>query len=338
MAAAPTAEMVRSPLRVAVDRRSPLVASALDPAQARARAESALPGTTVEAVQVGSVRYRPDGGATVRYRVRLAPPRGELVLLVDVPSSGSVVSVRPFPADPGLPTLPRAVDPVLMRQLLGRVVPGTGGERAIGRCTVDVVRHPRQGRCVLRYRLAQGAGGAGELRHPVLFGKVYADPAAPAAAASALRVLREGVALPDPCPRATRRRPRAAPRPRRGDSRPTAAARAARDGVRRRWAGAGRAVGRGRGGSPGGRRRPWLRTPRNRAAAPASRRGTGRDRPRPHPAGARVAGDRRAPAPRRGPCPGRGPQRAGPRGRVAGAAGPRPRRPHAGPGSARAVR
>jgi aminoglycoside phosphotransferase (APT) family kinase protein len=77
-----------------------------------------------------------------------------------------------------------------MRQVLGRVVPGTGGERAIGRCTVEVVHHPRQGRCVLRYRLAPGAGGAGELRHPVLFGKVYADPAAPAAAASALRVLR----------------------------------------------------------------------------------------------------------------------------------------------------
>jgi hypothetical protein len=193
MAAAMTAETVRAPLRAAVDRRSPLVASALDPAQARTRAESALPGTSVETVQVGSVRYRPDGGATVRYRVRFTHPRGEQVLLVDVPASGSAVTVRPFPADPGLPTLPRAVDPVLMRQVLGRVVPGTGGERAIGRCTVDVVHHPRQGRCVLRYRLAQGAGGAGELRHPVLFGKVYADPAAPAAAASALRVLRRGL-------------------------------------------------------------------------------------------------------------------------------------------------
>jgi hypothetical protein len=197
-----TAETVRAPLRAAVDRRSPLVASALDPAQARTRAESALPATPVEAVQVGSVRYRPDGGATVRYRVRLGRAHGERVLLVDVPGSGSTVTVRPFPADPALPTLPRAVDPVLMRQVLGRVVPGTGGERAIGRCTVDVVHHPRQGRCVLRYRLAQGAGGAGELRHPVLFGKVYADPAAPAAAASALRVLRGGlrsrVRVPEP--------------------------------------------------------------------------------------------------------------------------------------------
>jgi hypothetical protein len=191
MAAAMTGETVRAPLRAAVDRRSPLVAAALDPEQARSRAESALPDTTVEGVQVGWVRYRPDGGATLRYRVRLGRARGEQVLLLDVPGSGSAVTVRPFPADPGLPTLPRAVDPVLMRQVLGRVVPGTGGERAIGRCTVDVVHHPRQGRCVLRYRLALGAGGAGELRHPVLFGKVYADPAAPAAAASALRILRE---------------------------------------------------------------------------------------------------------------------------------------------------
>ncbi len=202
MAAAPVTETVRAPLRAAVDRRSPLVASALDPEQARARAESALPGMTIQAVQVGSVRYRPDGGCTLRYRVRLGPASGEQVLFLDVPASGSAVRVWPFPADPGLPTLARAVDPVLMRRVLGRVVPGTGGERAIGRCTVDIVHHPRQRRCVLRYRLSQGAGGAGELRHPVLYGKVYDDPAAPAAAAAALRVLREGlrsgIRVPEP--------------------------------------------------------------------------------------------------------------------------------------------
>jgi hypothetical protein len=62
---------------------------------------------------------------------------------------------------------------------------------------VDVVHHPREGRCVLRYRLSLGAGGAGELRHPVVFGKVYADSSA-RAAASALRLLRDGLrSLPD---------------------------------------------------------------------------------------------------------------------------------------------
>ena len=48
------------------------------------------------------------------------------------------------------------LDPDLMRQVLGRAVPGTGGERD-RRCAVDVVHHPRQGRCVLRYRLSVGA-------------------------------------------------------------------------------------------------------------------------------------------------------------------------------------
>jgi aminoglycoside phosphotransferase (APT) family kinase protein len=85
-----------------------------------------------------------------------------------------------------------------MREVLGRVVPGTGGERAVGRCSVDVVRYPRAGHCVLRYRLTQGAGGAGELRHPVVFGKVYGAASAAATTAAALRFLRAGLrGLPD---------------------------------------------------------------------------------------------------------------------------------------------
>jgi hypothetical protein len=190
---APVAPAVKEPLRVAVGRRSPAVLAALDVGQARARASAwatgpVIPGA-IDEVRVRSVLYRPDGGATLRYLVRLAPSGREQVLLGAVPATGGDVVVRPFPADPGLPTLSRAVDPQLMRAVLGRVVPGTGGERAIGRCVVDVVHHPRQGPCVLRYRLSPGAGGAGELRHPVVFGKVYADAAAAVDAASALRLL-----------------------------------------------------------------------------------------------------------------------------------------------------
>ncbi len=201
------ASAVREPLQVAVGHRSPAVAAALDVGRARARARAwavgAAPGADVDDVRVRSVLYRPDGGATLRYLVRLAPSGRERVLLAEVPASGGDVVVRPFPADPGLPTLSRAVDPQFMRAVLGRVVPGTGGERAIGRCAVDVVHHPRQGPCVLRYRLSPGAGGAGELRHPVLFGKVYADPGAAGEVASALRLLRRTlrgghVVVPEP--------------------------------------------------------------------------------------------------------------------------------------------
>lgn len=188
-------------LRTAAGRRSPAVTAALDDEQASARARAwaarALPDTVVDAVRVRSVLYRPDGSCTLRYLVRLLPTGQEQILMVEVPPAARDIVIRAFPADPALPTLHRALDPVLMRQVLGRAVPGTGGERAIGRCAVDVVHYPRQGRCVLRYRLSIGAGGPGELRHPVVFGKVYGDDTA-GAVASALRLLRQGLAvLPD---------------------------------------------------------------------------------------------------------------------------------------------
>lgn len=199
---APVMDAVAGTLREAVDRRSPTVTAALDTerawAVARAWAQDAVPDATVEAVHIGSVLYRPDGSCTLRYSVRLAPSGREQLLLVEMPRSATDVLVRPFPADPDLPTLSRALDPVLMREVLGRVVPGTGGDRGVGRCTVDVIHYPRRGRCVLRYRLSLGAGGEGELRHPVVFGKVYGDDTAPAAA-SGLRLLRNGLRrLPKP--------------------------------------------------------------------------------------------------------------------------------------------
>jgi aminoglycoside phosphotransferase (APT) family kinase protein len=198
-ATASGARVTRGSLGAAVARRSPMVIAAHDvevaSARARVWAAGAAPGATVDDVRVGSTLYRPDGGCTLRYSVRLVPGGREQVLLVHVPAAGTGIEVRPFPADPGLPTLDRAVDPAVMRPVLGRVLPGTGGDRGIGRCAVDVVHHPRQGPCVLRYRLTPGPGGPGELRHPVSFGKVYGDDGAPAAAAAALRVLRAGLPL-----------------------------------------------------------------------------------------------------------------------------------------------
>jgi aminoglycoside phosphotransferase (APT) family kinase protein len=178
------------PLLAAVGRRSPGVAAALDEARAREHAARALPDADVAEVGIGSVLYRPDGGCTLRYEVHPGAPARAATLLVEVPPSSADTVVRAFPDDPGLPTLRAAVDPDRMRDVLGRVVPGTGGARAIGRCRVDVVHHPRRDRCVLRYRLSPGAGGSGELRHPALFGKVHADPARAAAGAEALRFLR----------------------------------------------------------------------------------------------------------------------------------------------------
>ena len=67
---APVAAAVREPLQAAVGHRSPAVAAALDIGQARTRARAwaaeAAPGADVDDVRVGSVLYRPDGGATLR--------------------------------------------------------------------------------------------------------------------------------------------------------------------------------------------------------------------------------------------------------------------------------
>jgi phosphotransferase family enzyme len=185
-------ETVRGPLRAAVARRSPLVAAALDEEQAWATAQvwaaRAVPDAAVDAVRVGSVLYHPDGSCTLRYRVRLAAGEREQLLLVSVPPAPAGTVVRAFPDDPALPTLRSALDPVLMTAVLGRVLHRTAGAA----CAVDVVRYPRQGRCVLRYRLPPGPG---ELGCPEVFGKVHADDTASAAAA-ALRLLRGGARRP----------------------------------------------------------------------------------------------------------------------------------------------
>ena len=182
--------------------RTPHLAAALDPHGATARAVAwaadAAPGACVEGVQVGSVLCRPDGGATLRYAVRLSGARqAERTLLVEVPASGGRPVLRPFPHDPALPTLPWAVDPERMAVVLGKEVPGTGGVRGVGRARVAVVHHPRQGPCVLRYAMSGGPAGPAERRYPAVYGKVYPRDGA-RAATDGLRLLRAGVPpLPD---------------------------------------------------------------------------------------------------------------------------------------------
>jgi aminoglycoside phosphotransferase (APT) family kinase protein len=202
---APSTASVAADERVlgpAAFRRSPLVAAAVDAdealARARAWAAGAVPGARIDRVRVGSLLYRPDGGCTLRYDVRLSPSERDQILLVEVPPAGTGIVVRPFPDDPALPTLPLALDPVSMRQVLGRALSGTAGEHRIGHVSVDVVRYPRRGRCVLRYRLSPDVAGRPDgLHHPVVFGKVYADDTA-VVAASAARLLRAGLrAVPD---------------------------------------------------------------------------------------------------------------------------------------------
>jgi aminoglycoside phosphotransferase (APT) family kinase protein len=175
----------------ALRRRVPAVDVLLDPdrslATARAWAATHRPGDTVVEVRVGDVLYRADGTVTLRCAVRLRPGP-DATLLVRVAPDGAV-SAAPFPHDPDLPTLPQALDPVAMTAVLGRLVPGVGRQRGLARCRVQVVHHPREGACVLRYELFPGAAGAAELRHRVVYAKVSPDAEATRRAADALRAV-----------------------------------------------------------------------------------------------------------------------------------------------------
>ena len=74
-----------------------------------------------------------------------------------------------FPVDADLPTLPRAMDPDVLRGVASNA---HGGSRP----AVEVAHRPREGACVLRYRFTPEDRSAphGEPGR-TLYGKVYAD-------------------------------------------------------------------------------------------------------------------------------------------------------------------
>ena len=120
----------------AVDQRSPAVASALDPEQARARARSGRPVRT----GAGPRRAGRIGALSTGRRLHASLPRPPRPA---APGTGPArrraglrigdVVVRPFPAGSRPAHAgPRRSTRVLMRTVLGRVVPGTGGERPSG--------------------------------------------------------------------------------------------------------------------------------------------------------------------------------------------------------------
>jgi aminoglycoside phosphotransferase (APT) family kinase protein len=168
---------------------------------ARLQALLAAPTHTVEECVPGKIWYRGGQGCDLRYALRLWDrSTGELVattvlgrVLPDasraaayhrtrvdplapglqhrlgplrVPAASAAdlgLVVYAFPLDPELPTLAAATDPEGVRQELRYRLGWT-----LTDCTVQVVRHARDGRCVLRYALGEP--------HAV-YGKVYADPA-----------------------------------------------------------------------------------------------------------------------------------------------------------------
>jgi aminoglycoside phosphotransferase len=168
--------------------RLPGLEAALDVETAAAVIERELLGggadTVIVGLSVGTIWVGEDT-CTLRYRVRVRSPvadgDSEQVVLGQVSSSG--LALRPFPHDPGLPTLPQALD----RETVRRTLAAAGLH--LRNAQVTVVHHPRQGACVLRY----------DVDGSQLFAKVYGDDAtgsSVAAVQSRLRNLSASVRFP----------------------------------------------------------------------------------------------------------------------------------------------
>ena len=161
--------------------------------------------TVVSAATVGKVWLRADGSCSLRYGLQLADGYAALEtdpvlarlhpddegaaaylrnrvgrlpgLRVRTPppapwreptalAAGAGLALHLFPFDPELPTLARASDPESVRRMLG-------GRRDDGLPQVDVVHHPREGACVLRYRFTNPT--ANGTTPATYYGKVYGD-------------------------------------------------------------------------------------------------------------------------------------------------------------------
>lgn len=185
--------------------RLPALPQALDVDYAADRVQSLLlrNGAQVDDVTVGKVWLRADGTCSLRYALRvrdgsgiveadpvlarlhpddasaaayldqqvrrlpqvragLAPPWRASTAI----ATGAGLALHPFPIDPELPTLAECVDPTRARRLLTH---RAGEERP----EIDLVHHPREGACVLRYRFP----GAGDEPAAVatFYAKIYGD-------------------------------------------------------------------------------------------------------------------------------------------------------------------
>jgi ABC-type multidrug transport system fused ATPase/permease subunit len=166
-------------------------------------------GASVTGAKVGKLWVRSDGSCTMRYTVGLSDSseftNGSVVLgrlhasdddaaaymsrqlrklrglrrnaIVTAPWRADAariedagLAMHPFPVDPELPTLARALEPDLWHRL-----PGSAPPRE--QSAVEVVHYPREGACVLRYHFNNLENGNSDAAGRTLYGKVYSDHA-----------------------------------------------------------------------------------------------------------------------------------------------------------------
>lgn len=182
--------------------RLPGVSTAVDPRSTVERLDRLVAdGTHVAAATAEALWFRPDGSCSLRYQVTTAPDGGpgrrHLVLARVCPSAAAArryldevaalatgsrppapwrswtakfddapVAVHLFPVDPAVPTLAAVTDLEDLRPEGWTTRDSAGASR-------EVVRHPREGGVVLRYRTSSGAArGSGVAE---FYAKVYPD-------------------------------------------------------------------------------------------------------------------------------------------------------------------
>jgi Phosphotransferase enzyme family len=189
--------------------RLPGLAAATDGSEVARRLDRTLlaRGYHVDDAAVGSLWYQPDGTCALRFRIQCSgagvaaaehvvlgrvfpggtaaahyvsntvlplvrrsvgdvPPPPWRSWAADWPTLG--LAVHPFPIDPGLPTLAVAMDPSAVR---GLSTVGSNPQTA----SVQLVHHPREGACVVRYDLSPQGDPPGADRPRQVYGKVYRD-------------------------------------------------------------------------------------------------------------------------------------------------------------------
>jgi ABC-type transport system involved in Fe-S cluster assembly fused permease/ATPase subunit len=188
----------------ALESRLPGLGTARDEEAAREHVRQRLLASdhAIEAISTGKFWLREDGTCSLRYDVTVADPAGapstHTVLGRVHPSDreaqsylakqtalrphgarrsispwrhrsslvpGTGLALHVFPIDSALPTLERAMNTKTMARLLA------ANGRAVAP-SVDVVHHPRDGACVLRYTLPSDSPDGPDR---VLYGKVYPD-------------------------------------------------------------------------------------------------------------------------------------------------------------------
>lgn len=208
----PHTSRVASPLAARLAVHLPGLPAAMDGQGLREELARVLApgGGDIEDLDVGKVWLRDDGSCGLRYRVRLAgaaedgvvlgrlfhdevqaqhyldhrvrpmespgharaPARSRLATRGDL-APGAGLALHAFPLDPDLATLPQAVAPGRVAALLRA---STDSALAVpGLPTVEVVHHPREGACVLRYTFGERPDDGQGVGATVLYGKVYPD-------------------------------------------------------------------------------------------------------------------------------------------------------------------